>query len=262
MIRWPLAGLAGASLALLLFWGLALLVAPPEAEVEMRETTMTMRLSAATESPAEPAAAPAPAPSAPPTPAPAPPSPPPPAPLPASPLTLPEPPADPLPERPEAVAEPDSALPELTEAAPTPEPRPDPAPDLPPEPTPSPEPASSSATSPEATATPSSAASGQEAPSANDGGRQAVQDVGQATPTRRVPPSYPRRAQRRGLEGHVVVEFLIRPDGRVKAGSVRVVEARPRRVFDEAATRAVADWRFEADGRLRRARQRLEFQLR
>lgn len=257
MIRWPLAGIAGASLALLLFWGLALLVAPPEAAVEVRETAMTMRLAAATEQPAEPAAAPVP--SAPPTPSPAPPSPPPPAPLPDSPLSLPEPPADPLPVRPEAVAELDTALPELTEAAPTPEPPPEPQPE-PPEPTP--EPTSPPATSPEAAATPSSAAAGQEAPSADGGASQAVQDVGQATPTRRVPPSYPRRAQRRGLEGHVVVEFLIRPDGEVKAGSVRVVEARPRRVFDEAATRAVADWRFEADGRLRRARQRLEFQLR
>ncbi|MEQ6887678.1 energy transducer TonB [Halomonas sp. CS7] len=251
MIRWPLAGLAGASLALLLFWGLALLVAPPEAEVEVRETAMTMRLAAATEPVAEPAAAPAPAPSAPSAPRPVPPSPPPPAPLPDSTLSLPEPPVDPPPVRPEEVAELDTALPELIEATPTPEP----------EPTPSPEPASPSATALEAAAT-QPAASGQGAPGADGQARQTVQDVGQATPTRRVPPSYPRRAQRRGLEGHVVVEFLIRPDGRVKSGSVRVVEARPRRVFDEAATRAVADWRFEADGRLRRARQRLEFQLR
>ena len=258
MIRWPLAGLAGAALALLLFWGLALLVAPPEADVEVRETPMTMRLAAATEPPTEPAAAPSPAPSAPPALPPAPPSPPPPAPLPDSTLSLPEPPADPSPARPEEVAELDTALPELTEAAPTPEPPPEPQP----EPSPSPEPANPSATATEVAASSQAAASGQGAPSDGGQAHQTVQDVGQATPTRRVPPSYPRRAQRRGLEGHVVVEFLIRPDGRVKAGSVRVVEARPRRVFDEAATRAVADWRFEADGRLRRARQRLEFQLR
>ncbi|WP_108446883.1 energy transducer TonB [Halomonas denitrificans] len=256
MIRWPLAGLAGASLALLLFWGLALLVVPPEAEIEVRETAMTMRLAAAPEPVTAPAAAPAPAPSAPSAPRPVPPSPPPPAPLPDSTLSLPEPPVDPPPVRPEEVAELDAALPELTEAAPMPEPEPEPArkPEPESEPTPSATAPEAAATAPEAAATEPPAASGQ--------GSQAVQDVGQATPTRRVPPSYPRRAQRRGLEGHVVVEFLIRPDGRVKSGSVRVVEARPRHVFDEAATRAVADWRFEADGRLRRARQRLEFQLR
>ncbi|APE29714.1 hypothetical protein BOX17_01310 [Halomonas aestuarii] len=252
MIRWPLASLAGASLALLLFWGLALLVAPPEADVEVRETAVTMRLVAAAEQPTQAPAAPSVAhvPSAPPAPRPVPPSPPAPAPLPGSALSLPEATLpEPPPPQPEEVAELDTALPELTEAAPDPEPAP------------SPESASPPAT-PEAAATPRPAASGQGAPRADGQARQTVQDVGQATPTRRVPPSYPRRAQRRGLEGHVVVEFLIRPDGRVKACSVRVVEARPRRVFDEAATRAVADWRFEADVRLRRARQRLEFQLR
>lgn len=261
MIRWPLAALAGASLALLLFWGLALLVAPPEADIERREMVMTMSMADAMERPAEAAEAPAAAPpvSAPSAPRPAPPTPPPPAPMPDSTLSLPEPMlAGPPSVQPEEIAELDTALPELTEAAPEPPPEPTPEPE--PEPAPSTAPPSPAPSANEASA--QAAASGQGTPSADGEARQAVQDVGQATPTRRVPPSYPRRAQRRGLEGHVVVEFLIRPDGRVKSGSVQVVEARPRRVFDEAATRAVADWRFAADGRLRRARQRLEFQLR
>ena len=87
-------------------------------------------------------------------------------------------------------------------------------------------------------------------------------DIGAAEPLSRVPPSYPRRAQRRGLEGYVELEFMVRPDGSVERSSIRVLEARPRRVFEEAAEQAVGEWRFEADGRERRARQRLEFQLR
>lgn len=86
--------------------------------------------------------------------------------------------------------------------------------------------------------------------------------VGEAVPLSRVPPRYPRRAQRRGVEGYVELEFLIQPDGRVDRASLRVLDARPTRVFEAAAEQAVGEWRFEADGRLRRARQRLEFRLR
>lgn len=81
-------------------------------------------------------------------------------------------------------------------------------------------------------------------------------------PTRRVPPKYPSRAQRRGLEGHVVVQFLIRADGSVDTASIEVLETRPSKVFEQAARQAIADWRFEPAPGLRRARQRLEFQLR
>ncbi|MGB8713726.1 MAG: energy transducer TonB, partial [Onishia taeanensis] len=81
-------------------------------------------------------------------------------------------------------------------------------------------------------------------------------------PTRRVPPEYPSRARRRGLEGHVVVAFTIRPDGEVERDSITVVEADPARVFDRAAARAIGGWEFPAAGSSRRVRQRLEFQLR
>ncbi|MGL6251309.1 MAG: energy transducer TonB, partial [Billgrantia desiderata] len=77
-----------------------------------------------------------------------------------------------------------------------------------------------------------------------------------------VPPEYPSRAQRRGLEGHVELQFLIRPDGSVDRSSIRVVESQPRNVFDSAAEQAVARWQFEPASGVRRARQRLEFQLR
>lgn len=88
-------------------------------------------------------------------------------------------------------------------------------------------------------------------------------DVGSsARATRRVPPQYPSRALRRGQEGHVVVQFLIRPDGSVDSSSIEVIEARPRQVFEQAARRAIAGWRFESAQGMRRARQKLEFQLR
>jgi protein TonB len=60
----------------------------------------------------------------------------------------------------------------------------------------------------------------------------------------------------------VELEFVIRADGRVDPESLRVLSARPRNVFDDAARQAVAQWRFAPAEGLRRARQRLEFQLR
>ena len=56
-------------------------------------------------------------------------------------------------------------------------------------------------------------------------------------------PAYPYRARARGVEGHVDVEFVVGTDGRV--GSVTAVGAEPPGVFDAAAQRAVARWRFE-----------------
>ncbi|MBA5764918.1 energy transducer TonB, partial [Vibrio sp. 404] len=70
------------------------------------------------------------------------------------------------------------------------------------------------------------------------------------------------RAQRRGLEGYVELQFVIRSDGSVDPGSIQVLSARPTNVFDKAARRSVSRWRFEPAQGLRRARQRLEFQLR
>lgn len=70
-----------------------------------------------------------------------------------------------------------------------------------------------------------------------------------AVPVYRVPPVYPTRAQRAGIEGQVVVELTIGPDGAVT--EARVVEASPPQVFDEAALKAARKWRFEpkrADG--------------
>jgi len=58
-----------------------------------------------------------------------------------------------------------------------------------------------------------------------------------------VPPDYPRAAEMRGLEGWVDVEFSLTPAGR--PADIRITDARPAGAFDEAAVRAVDQWRYE-----------------
>ncbi len=83
-----------------------------------------------------------------------------------------------------------------------------------------------------------------------------------AKPTRRDDPTYPSRAQRRGIEGYVVVQFIIRRDGSVDPGSIEVLEANPPRVFDRAARQSITDWQFQPSDQRRRTQQRFEFKLR
>lgn len=81
-----------------------------------------------------------------------------------------------------------------------------------------------------------------------------------------VPPSYPRRALRKKIEGKVKVEFLVTEAGTVKPGSVVVIESQPAGVFDDTVRKAILRWRFKThivDGRPVpfKARQELEFKL-
>lgn len=55
-------------------------------------------------------------------------------------------------------------------------------------------------------------------------------------------PSFPRAAQRRGIEGHVVVRYNVSPEGAVT--DVEVVEAQPSGVFERAVMRALEGWRY------------------
>lgn len=87
-----------------------------------------------------------------------------------------------------------------------------------------------------------------------------------AIPLVRVPPRYPRRAVRRGIEGAVTVEFTVNPDGTVKPGSIKVVKADPPGVFEKAVKRSILRWRFKSrtqHGKAVsfRAQQTLEFKL-
>lgn len=61
-------------------------------------------------------------------------------------------------------------------------------------------------------------------------------------PLVRINPDYPPRAQSRGLQGWVVVQFTITPAGTVK--DAKVVDADPKGVFDEAAVNAVSRWKY------------------
>lgn len=250
MMRHAFSMLGGIALAVGLFWMLALLVAPPEQQVDEPIMSMSMTMVEAPEvAPEQETPPPAPAqaaPAPPPMPTPAP------APVATSTIALPE---VELPDAPVEPVELESELPELTEARPepTPQPAPEPAPE------PAPQPAETAAPSPSqepATAQREAAQAAEPAPS-----NEPV-SVGQVAPTSRVNPSYPPRAQRRGMEGFVEVEFVIQRSGSVDSGSIRVTNAQPRRVFEEAARDAIARWQFEPSQQLRRATQRIEFQLR
>lgn len=77
-------------------------------------------------------------------------------------------------------------------------------------------------------------------------------------------PMYPRDAAMQGLEGWVKVEFTITAIGTVK--NPRVVEAKPPRVFNREAIRAILKWKFKprvVDGKAvaRPATQVIDFNL-
>lgn len=61
-----------------------------------------------------------------------------------------------------------------------------------------------------------------------------------------VAPEYPRGAERRKIEGYVVLEYTISASGDVQ--DVKVVESTPEGIFEDAAAEAVAQWKFEKTG--------------
>lgn len=83
-------------------------------------------------------------------------------------------------------------------------------------------------------------------------------------PIKRVAPQYPLDAARSRIEGHVVLDVLVGPDGKVQATRIR--EAVPARIFDRVAVEAVRKWEFEPatlDGKpiQRLGRQTIDFSL-
>ncbi|WP_106477070.1 energy transducer TonB [Phytohalomonas tamaricis] len=250
---------AGALLALALFFGLALLVAPPEA---LREPAHKLTF-AMTEAPAQQAEQP--------TAQPAEATLPEPAAAPMRPAAAPQPVPDiqsavalplseaPPPEQPDISL--DSTLPELDVAKPQPVPKPKPQPT--PRPQPRPEP------TPQTTPQASSSARQQSAQSsAASGGAQSAQDIvsaqqkGLIQPVKMEKPDYPRRARRRGTEGFVEIQFEIQTNGRVDRNSITIVDSRPGNIFNDAAREAVSGWVFERLDNPVHIIQRLEFKLR
>jgi protein TonB len=61
-------------------------------------------------------------------------------------------------------------------------------------------------------------------------------------PLVRIAPDYPPRALSRGIEGWVQVQFTITATGTVKDPTV--VNADPKNIFDDAALKAIARWRY------------------
>lgn len=83
-------------------------------------------------------------------------------------------------------------------------------------------------------------------------------------PTLRVPPVYPMRALRSGIEGVVTVEFTIAVDGSVK--NTVIVKSTPPEIFDSAVLKAIKKWKYAPDivngiPVEKRARQDVKFKL-
>ena len=88
----------------------------------------------------------------------------------------------------------------------------------------------------------------------------------EAVPQQRQHPQYPRRALLRGIQGHVLVEFMVDEQGRVVMDSVKFIQAEPAGIFEASVRRALTQWHFQPrreQGQARpfRTRQRLEFTL-
>lgn len=65
-----------------------------------------------------------------------------------------------------------------------------------------------------------------------------------ARPVVRISPKYPRDAAMNGTEGWVVLSFNINTIGEVV--DITVVESQPKRVFDQAAKKALKRWKYKA----------------
>ncbi|SEI83349.1 protein TonB [Allopseudospirillum japonicum] len=88
----------------------------------------------------------------------------------------------------------------------------------------------------------------------------------EAMPRQRQHPQYPRRALLRGIQGQVLVEFIVDEQGQVVMDSVEFIEAEPAGIFETSVRRALTRWHFQPrieQGQARpfRTRQRLEFTL-
>jgi protein TonB len=87
---------------------------------------------------------------------------------------------------------------------------------------------------------------------------------GDLMPLQRINPQYPRDAARAGVTGWVQLELLVNADGTVR--SAKVIDAKPRGMFEAAAVQAVMRWKFKPkieNGKPveQRGAQKIEFNL-
>lgn len=73
--------------------------------------------------------------------------------------------------------------------------------------------------------------------------KSAVEFFDQVDAIKLVQPLYPAPALRRGVVGHVVLEYAVDSNG--KATNIEVVESRPQGVFDRSAIKALKRSKFE-----------------
>lgn len=66
---------------------------------------------------------------------------------------------------------------------------------------------------------------------------------GDYLPIVKVAAIYPRRAQSRGIEGYVIIEFVVATNGSVK--DAKVVKAEPAGIFDQAALDAALKFKYK-----------------
>lgn len=66
---------------------------------------------------------------------------------------------------------------------------------------------------------------------------------GDYLPIVKVAPVYPRRAQTRGIEGYVLLEFVVTRTGSVR--DVVIIESKPPGIFDRAALQAAAKFKYK-----------------
>jgi len=59
----------------------------------------------------------------------------------------------------------------------------------------------------------------------------------------KMPPIYPLKAKRRGIQGFVKVKFVVNKDGRVE--NITVIEAQPSDIFNKSVYQCVSKWRFK-----------------
>ncbi len=87
---------------------------------------------------------------------------------------------------------------------------------------------------------------------------QAANDV--VEPTMRVEPLYPIQAAEQKIEGYVIAEFDIKPDGSVE--NVKIIKAVPENVFEKESVRALQQWAYSPSAAgMKKANVRLDFMM-